>query len=68
MEERVEKKGSQKLFLSLHTFALDQGSGGSNASKQSNFLAPLRKLRHVNASKLVKQKLKTKIPRTAMYA
>ena len=46
MKERVKKKESQKLLL-LHTFALDQGRGGSNANKQSNFLAPLRKHKHV---------------------
>ena len=54
MKERVKKKESQKLLL-LHTFTLDQGRGGSNPNKQSNFLAPLRKLSHVNASKLVKK-------------
>ena len=55
MKEHVKKTESQKLLLLLHTFTLDQGKGGSNANKQSNFLAPLRKLSHVNASKLVKK-------------
>ena len=54
MKKRVKKEGSKKLLL-LHTFTLDQGRGGSNANRQSNFLAPLRKLSHVNASKLVKK-------------
>ena len=54
MKERAKRKESQKLLL-LHTFTLDQGRGGSNPNKQSNFLAPLRKLSHVNASKLVKK-------------
>ena len=59
MKGRVKEKESQKLLFSLHTFTLDQGRGDSNANKQSNFLAPLRKLSHVNASKVVKKNCTT---------
>ena len=55
MKERVKEKESQKLLFSLHTFTLGQGRDGSNPNKQSNFLALLRKLNRVNASKIVKK-------------
>ena len=50
MKKRVKKKNAGRDYITAH-WLKKEGRMGANPNKQSNFLAPPRKLNHVNPSK-----------------
>ena len=53
MKKRVKKKNAGRDYITAH-WLKKEGRMSVNPNKQSNFLAPLRKLNHVNPSKTEK--------------